>query len=529
MKWRSIFVAKEFICSCTAPIVQTTAGKIRGFAVDGTFTFHGIKYADAKRFQMPTPVEPWDGVKDALSYGYVCPMLDPETAVGEIMVPHRYWPKDENCQYLNIWTQSLDREAKRPVMVWFHGGGFSAGSSIEQVSYDGENLSKFGDVVVVTVNHRLNILGYLDLSPYGVEKYWNSGNVGNADLVASLQWIHENIEGFGGDPENVTIFGQSGGGAKVTSLMQTPSADGFFQKGIVMSGIADGIMCFEDTNSRPLIDALLKELEIAPADIEQLETIPFEKLAEAYKKVAPPIQEAGGYTGCAPVPNQFYVGDPRIVGFTEHAKTIPVIAGTVLAEFGGFGPSLPNRTSMTNEEQLAYLQKFLGDSTETVAGLFHQCYPDRPVTDLLLMDTFSRQPTKDFARKKAAFPLSATYNYVFSFVFPMDDGKPAWHCSDIPFFFHNTDKVFICNVPGVSDQLEAQMAGAFVNFAHTGVPSAPGLPQWQPCTPDDITTMVFDRECRLCHNFDDKLYEAYLPVVPDPRALHEEGEVTVLH
>ena len=297
-------MAKEFICSTTQPIVQTVAGKVRGFAVDGTYTFHGIKYADAKRFQMPTPPQPWDGVKDAHSYGYVCPMIDPETAVGEIMVPHRYWPKDENCQYLNIWTQSLDTEAKRPVMVWFHGGGFSAGSSIEQVSYDGENLSKFGNVVVVTVNHRLNILGYLDLSPYGVEKYWNSGNVGNADLVASLQWIHDNIAQFGGDPENVTIFGQSGGGAKVTSLMNTPAADGLFQKGIVMSGIADGIMCFDDTDSRPLVDALLKELGIDAAHIEQLETIPFETLAEAYKKVASAIQEAGGYTGCAPVPNQ---------------------------------------------------------------------------------------------------------------------------------------------------------------------------------------------------------------------------------
>ena len=223
------------------------------------------------------------------------------------------------------------------------------------------------------------------------------------------------------------------------------------------------------------------------------------------------------------------MGDPRTAGFTEHAKTIPVIAGTVIAEFGGFGPSLPNRTSMTSEEQLAYLKKFVGDSAEEVAALFQECYPDHPVTDLLLMDTFSRNPTKDFARKKAAFPQAATYNYLFSFVFPMDDGKPAWHCSDIPFFFHNTDKVFICNVPGVSDELEAKMAGAFVSFATTGVPSAPDLPQWLPCTPEDVTTMVFDKECRLGHNFDDKLYEAYLPVAPDPRALHEDGEVTVLH
>ena len=197
-------MAKEFICSATSPVVQTNAGKLRGFVVDGTYTFHGIKYADAKRFQMPQPVAPWEGIRDALSYGYVSPILNRETASGEVKIPHRYWPKDENCQYLNVWTQSLDPQAKRPVMVWLHGGGFWDGSSIEHVAYDGENLSRFGDVVVVTVNHRLNILGYLDLSPYG-EKYWNSGNAGNADLVASLQWVHDNIAQFGGDPENVTI------------------------------------------------------------------------------------------------------------------------------------------------------------------------------------------------------------------------------------------------------------------------------------------------------------------------------------
>lgn len=522
-------MAREFVCSYTTPIVKTTAGKIRGYRIDSTYTFHGIKYANAKRFQMPTPPEPWEGVRDALSYGYVSPMLNRETAVGEIMVPHRYWPKDENCQYLNVWTQSLDPHAKKPVLVWFHGGGFSDGSSIEQVAYDGENLSKFGDVVVVSVNHRLNILGYLDLSPYGVEKYWNSANVGNADLVASLQWIHDNIANFGGDPENVTIFGQSGGGAKVTSLMQTPSADGLFHKGIVMSGIADRIMSFDNTDSRPLVDAILEELGITAPDIEKLETVPYETLAEAYKKVVPAIQAVGGYTGCAPIPNRFYIGDPRIVGFTEHAKTIPVIAGTVVAELGGFAPTLRNRTSMSAEEQIIYLKKYLGNSAEELAALFHSCYPDRPVTDLLLLDTFSRTATKDFVRKKAAFSQSATYNYVFSFVFPMDDGKPAWHCSDLPFFFHNTDKVFICNVPDVSDQLEAQMSGILISFARTGIPSAEGLPEWTACTPDNISTMILDRECRIVHNFDDKLYEIYTPLAPDPHSLHADEEVTVLH
>lgn len=525
-------MAKQFLCSLDAPIVETVSGKVRGFQVDGTYTFHGIPYAKAKRFQMPEPFPSWKdrGVYDAHSYGFVCPMLDRETAWGEICVPHRYWPKDENCQYLNVWTQSLDETAKRPVMVWFHGGGFSAGSSIEQIAYDGENLSKFGDVVVVTVNHRLNILGYLDLSPYG-EKYWNSGNVGNADLVASLQWVHDNIARFGGDPENVTIFGQSGGGGKVTSLMQTPAADGLFHKAIIMSGIADGrgLMNSKNTDSRPLIQAMLNELGLTEAQVEQLETLPYETLAEAYKKVVPAIREAGGYTGCGPIPNSYYLGDPWDIGFTEHAQTIPLIAGTVVAEFGGMAPSLKNRTTMSEKEQLDFLRQYLGEYAEPLAKLFAQCYPDRPVTDLVLSDTFSRVATKNYVKMKAAQSQVPTYNYVFSYQFPIDDGRPAWHCSDIPFAFHNTDKVAICNKPGVSDQLEANMSGAFVSFATTGVPTAANLPQWEPCTTDDAATMVLDAKCRMCHHFDDDFYEAFLPVAPDLRKIHGEDEILILH
>ena len=145
------------------------------------------------------------------------------------MVPHMYWSEKEDCQNLNIWTPSIRDGRKRPVMVWLHGGGFSAGSSIEQLAYDGENLSRAGDVVVVSVNHRLNVLGYLDLSPFG-EKYRDSANAGNLDLIAVLEWIRDNIEGFGGDSENVTLFGQSGGGVKVWSLLQMPEADGLFHK-----------------------------------------------------------------------------------------------------------------------------------------------------------------------------------------------------------------------------------------------------------------------------------------------------------
>lgn len=211
------------------PAVSTKAGKVKGYEFDGVHIFKGIPYAQAGRFRMPREVEPWEGVKETASYGFVCPLLTQDTPTGELLVPHRYWPQDENCQNLNVWTTALDKTAKKPVMVWLHGGGYAAGSSIEQAAYDGSNMAVQGDVVVVSVNHRLNILGFLDLSPYG-EKYRNSGNAGLADLVAALRWIHDNIEEFGGDPENVTLFGQSGGGMKVTGLMQIPEADGLFHK-----------------------------------------------------------------------------------------------------------------------------------------------------------------------------------------------------------------------------------------------------------------------------------------------------------
>lgn len=226
-----------FICTADYPVVKTRHGKLKGYCLDDVFVFCGIKYADAKRFQMPEEVQPWKGTKDALSYGYVAKLMSDPVPNGEIMVQHRYWPTSEDCQYLNIWTPSIDRTAGKPVMVWLHGGGFDEGSSIEQTAYDGMNMSRYGDVVVVTLNHRLNILGYWDLSELG-EKYWNTGNLGNADIVAALQWIRDNIEGFGGAPNNVTLFGQSGGGMKVWSLMQMPAANGLFHKGIIQSGIA---------------------------------------------------------------------------------------------------------------------------------------------------------------------------------------------------------------------------------------------------------------------------------------------------
>lgn len=505
-------MAQNFVCSKTDPIVETKQGKLRGFLFDGTYTFHGIKYANADRFQQPREVEPWDGVKDALSYGYVAPLLSIDKPSGELLVPHRYWPMDEHCQYLNIWTQSLNHDAKKPVMVWLHGGGFFAGSSIEQAAYDGVNLSQYGDVVVVSLNHRLNILGYLDLSAYG-EKYANSGNAGNADMVAALRWIRDNIAGFGGDPENVTIFGQSGGGMKVWTLMQTPEADGLFHKGIIQSGLIDGFVQGEKPDASKFVEALLAELDFGKGEVEKLETVPFSILAEAHNKVAPALQAQGEYVGSSPIPNEFYLGDPRVIGFTEHAKTIPVLLGSVFGEFA-FGPALDNRDALSPEESGALIREKYGDAANELIALFQKAYPDKHLTDLLFLDSLFRFPGIDFVEKKSAHTQAPIYSYLFTFSFPFDGGHAAWHCSEIPFVFHNTDKVPVCNLPGVSDKLEQQLCDAWVNFAKTGNPNAESLPEWPACKPGDEAVMVFDTESCVKHNFDTELITLHHKVAP---------------
>lgn len=505
-------MAKAFICSTTEPIVQTRAGKLRGFCVDGTYAFHGIKYADAARFQAPVDVAPWEGVKDALSYGYVSPMLTPENPMGEILVPHRYWPKSEHCQYLNIWSQSLSPEAKKPVLLWLHGGGFAAGSSIEQVAYDGENMSRLGDVVVVSLNHRLNILGYLDLSPFG-QKYANSGNAGNADMVAALRWIRNNIAAFGGDPGNVTLFGQSGGGMKVWTLLQTPSANGLFHKGVVQSGLIDGFSRDVPADGTAIVNALLQELGFPEGDVGRLEEIPYDTLAAAYNKVAPVVAQSGGYIGGNPMANDFYVGDPREVGFTPHARTVPIMVGTVFGEFA-FGPGVLNRKTLTEAQSYSHLEEKYGQAAGELLALFKKAYPDKLLSDLLALDSMFRNPSIDFIRKRATHLESPVYAYLFTFEFPYDEGKPAWHCSEIPFVFHNTDKVPVCNLPGVSDTLEENLFQSWISFAKTGNPSHKGLPAWPCSTPEDESTMIFDTVCEVRHNFDHELVALHAKVAP---------------
>jgi len=228
---------KDFSCGENVNIAKTKAGLLRGYKQNEVFEFKGIRYAEAERFQSPKPVTPWEGVKEALDYGFLCPTKPETTMEGNLAFPKRYWFWDENCQYLNVWTKWLnDTTAKKPVVVWCHGGGFTSGSSIELECYDGENMCRYGDVVQVSLNHRLNIYGFLDVSDFG-EQYKDSGNVGMLDIVEALKWVQENIAEFGGDPDNVTILGESGGGGKVRTLTQMAAADGLYHHVICDSGV----------------------------------------------------------------------------------------------------------------------------------------------------------------------------------------------------------------------------------------------------------------------------------------------------
>lgn len=496
------------------PAVKTTAGYVKGYCYNGTYTFKGVPYGDAQRFQMPHDPETWEGIKETTSFGKVCPLLIPENPKGEMLIPHMYWPEDEHCLFANIWTRHLEKDAKKPVLLWLHGGGFFAGSSIEQLAYDGANLSEFGDVVVVSVNHRLNILGFMDLESFD-KKYKNSSNAGLADLVQALRWLRDNISEFGGDPDNITLFGQSGGGMKVTALMQIPEAKGLFHKGIVMSGVAGNMMPYAKGNGRAIVLAMLKELNISEKEIEKIETVPISTLQRAYLKVVKDVAKTGEYVGNNPMINDYFLGEPQVTYFSEQAKKTPLIVGSVYSEFASLNPAPFNKQELTIDEMRQILSARFKDKTEKIIESFKIAYPDKKIVDALFIDPFFRDSSKELVKAKAKYKEAPTYSYVFAYEFPCDHGRCAWHCSDIPFVFHNIDKVPIANTPGITDRLEDQMSKAIINFAYTGNPNHEGIPKWDACKEDDEVTMIFDKECRSAHDYDTALLKHYHEALPE--------------
>src|SRR5438067_10698482 len=267
------------------PIVETVSGKVRGSTLAGIHAFKGIAYGaptgGAHRFQPPRPAEPWAGVRDALALGGRAPQWQGaptrRPGMASFLGPVDTSPGTEECLSLHVWTPGLDA-AKRPVMVWLHGGAFHFGSANRAVT-DGANLARRGDVVVVSVNHRLNILGHFDLSGIGGERYAHSGNAGVLDLIAALEWVRDHVERFGGDPGNVTVFGESGGGGEVSVLLAMPAARGLFHRAIIQSG--ESVRVSTRQRATALAEAALQQLGVTRDSIDRLETIPVEQLVAA--------------------------------------------------------------------------------------------------------------------------------------------------------------------------------------------------------------------------------------------------------
>lgn len=483
------------------PIVQVEGGKLRGFRDGKTTVFLGIPYAEAERFELPKPVKPWEDILNAQAWGPVCPIPN-MTAPGiyEFVFPHRYWLENEHCQVLNIWTQSLSRDAKKPVMVWMHGGAFTDGSSMEAYAYDGKNLSEFGDVVVVSMNHRLNIIGTLDLSAYGPE-YAQSRYTGTADLVAALQWVHDNIENFGGDPGNVTLFGQSGGGGKAARMMHTPSAEGLFHKVICESGGGEVLTDTDPAKSlktlRMIAAATLENLNLTGDQIDKLKAVPYPDLLAAGDAACKSVAEEIGERHLSWA---VYADDQYITReFCDWADSIPLISGSVFSEFISNMQNGNDKNAWTQAEIEDHLTARFGDKKDQVAAAFKKVFPRKKVQDVLF---FVMPNTRALVAKREA-GKAPVYNYIFTYEYPVDGGITAFHCSELAFVFHNLSESQVRVSTGDAPAgfaLQDKVSRAWINFARTGNPSQPGL-EWKPYVQSDPQTMVFDTvsECRNLH------------------------------
>jgi len=499
--------------NCSTPrsaVAKTQYGNVRGYVDAGVPTFKGIPYGQdtsgENRWLPAKPPKPWDGEYPALVYGANCPQrLHDYTAIEQSFLYD--WDDgymSENMLKLNVWTSSLT--GKRPVMVYFHGGGFTFGSSYELPSQEGAQMARHHDVVVVTVNHRLNILGFFDVSEIGGPAYADSVNAGMTDLVASLRWVRDNIANFGGDPDQVMIYGQSGGGSKVTCLMGMPSAAGLLHRASVQSGGGGNPPGAEQ--SRELSRQIMKELGLAPNDLASLQKMDWAKLNAAANAAAAKINGPaprslgmGSPAGSTPRVGMGPTLDGRVVtmrsfyeGAPEISKNVAMLIGSV-SEEGNRMSSKP-----TEAEWHSTVAGTLGEAkASALIAAMKKAHPEKSIRTLSygVSGLLVRNNVARMAKMKYELKGAPVYQYYFTWQSPMLEDAGAWHTAELAFCFDNTKR---CE-QGTGNTPEAQtlamkMATAWGNFARTGNPSQPGL-TWTPTDPTRCQTMVFDNHCRM--------------------------------
>lgn len=497
------------------PVVETASGKLRGARIEGIAAFKSIPYgastAGAHRFLPPRPPQPWAGVRDALYYAGQAPQARTGAPQRPELVtfsgPPDTSPETEDCLTLHVWTPSTESAARRPVMVWLHGGAFSFGSA-NSLRLQGMRLCRRGDVVVVTVNQRLNIFGFLDLSQFAGAEYAQSGNAGTLDMLAALRWVRDNIAAFGGDPGNVTIFGESGGGGKVSTLMAMPEARGLFHRAIVQSGAAVRLRTAD--RAAKLSDAVLRELGLGRA-VAELQAVPMQRLKAA---IEPALKALGPspwplldrYAFGPVVDGTLLPRQPFDPDATPVSADIPLIIGDTTHEATSF-VAHDDRVwhgRLTEAELRAWIAGIAGDHTDRVIALYRQLHPDATPAQRLvatLTDCNFRIRSLRLAERKVKQAGAPVWMYSFAWRTPLFDGRMgAPHALDVPFTFDTLEFTNATDRSAGAHALAGTMATAWAAFARTGTPAAPDMPDWPAFDLAERATMVLDAPCRVARD-----------------------------
>jgi para-nitrobenzyl esterase len=495
----------------SAPEVTTAYGKIRGANANGVSVFKGIPYgastAGKNRFMPPVAPQPWTGVREAVAYAGRSPQAPgaaqrPELA--NVWGPVDTLPVGEDCLTLHVWTPGLDG-AKRPVMVWLHGGAFSYGSA-NSPRYDSTNLAKRNDVVVVAVNHRLNIFGHLDLSAVGGEQFAQSGNVGVLDLVTALQWVRDHAARFGGDPGNVMIFGQSGGGGKVSALLAMPVARGLFHKAVIESGAS--VRFAERERTTQLADAVLKHLGLGPNQLDDLQKLPVAKLQEAIvpaqKTLSKPHYPLLDRYNFGPViDGKLLPAQPFDPVATALSDDIPLMIGGTRTESSIFlapDDAVWNR-AITEDDLAKRIAALAGDKADGLLAYYKQHYPNASPTDrLLFLTTGSNFEVRSMmlGERKAARGKAQVWMYRFDWETPAYGGRlRSPHSMEVPFVFDTLGVIGEQHKKEGYQALADKVSKTWATFARTGDPSNPSLPAWPAYSADHRNTMLFNDTCQV--------------------------------
>ena len=502
------------------PIIETSYGKVRGFLNEGIFTFRGIRYGAAtggqNRFLPPQKPNAWAGVRDATSYGYSAPQTNPatrgieapESEIGRILAgsdEYRAAPAEsEDCLFLNVWSSGLSAQGKRPVMVWLHGGGYSMGSA-SSLLYDGTNLARRGEVVVVGVNHRLNVFGYTHLGDMGVPEFAHSGNAGQLDIIAALGWIRDNIDRFGGDPKRVMIFGESGGGSKVCMLLASPPAKGLFHSAVVESG--PGIRMAERSKAAKLADMLLAELGLNAGRLRELQMMPTDKILAAYfattAAAGRPENAKEGLSGNAFNP----VLDPEVLPAhpfhptaTRISEDVPVMIGWNKTESTAFSLGNDELFSLDEAGMRKRIGDLVGEDADRLIKLYKTTYPQlSPSAIYFHISSYSMMGAGSvaIAERKASLGKAPAYLYRFDYETPVMNGKLiSPHGLEMPMVFDNVERGGAALTGGGEEakKLAAKMSEAWIAFARSGNPntSKSKLPRWDAYDAKTRSVMIFD-------------------------------------